>query len=269
MSLRQASFFNQAGISPLSSSDPFGLSEEDELLSISPTVISWSSQSEPQFYDPTMTQVRNGQPTPPPFDEKKLQPEDLYLMTQKPFNSSSQFTHATRRSSISNQFQSRSVDGYSVGSRLRKSASQKNYQHDNEKRQRILHRNRLAASKCRQKKKEHSKQLEERFYKVSTRKTELESEIENLRSELITLKNELLLHASCNDEAIKIHLAQMVRLVTFCDAHHNDLEGSARSPTASASSLQLLSFGFDEPNMGSSTCALTEVDNELDELINV
>lgn len=86
------------------------------------------------------------------------------------------------------------------------------------KRERFLERNRLAASKCRQKKKEHTMQLESKFKEQSDKRDELNAEISALRGQILALKNEVLKHAQCGDEPIKLHLAQMVKQITYRDS---------------------------------------------------
>ncbi|PYI08298.1 hypothetical protein BO78DRAFT_395702 [Aspergillus sclerotiicarbonarius CBS 121057] len=85
------------------------------------------------------------------------------------------------------------------------------HERERRKRERFLERNRVAANKCRKKKKEHAKQLESRCEKVSRENTLLESEVDHLRGEILNLKNELLRHSQCGDDGIKHHLAQMVK----------------------------------------------------------
>ncbi|PYH81210.1 hypothetical protein BO82DRAFT_96500 [Aspergillus uvarum CBS 121591] len=81
---------------------------------------------------------------------------------------------------------------------------------EQQKRERFLERNRVAANKCRRKKKEHTRQLESRCMEVTQANTRLESEVSQLRSQILELKNELLRHSGCDDPAIKAHLARMV-----------------------------------------------------------
>ncbi|KKK14654.1 hypothetical protein P175DRAFT_0495316 [Aspergillus ochraceoroseus IBT 24754] len=79
------------------------------------------------------------------------------------------------------------------------------------KRERHLERNRAAASKSRQKKKRETDQLKNRYQEVSNRKKELEWEVKTLHSKLLTLKDELLEHSYCGDEAIRLYLGQMAK----------------------------------------------------------
>ncbi|KAF4435333.1 Transcription factor atf21 [Fusarium acutatum] len=70
------------------------------------------------------------------------------------------------------------------------------------KRSKFLKRNRIAASKCRQKKKQWMVQLEETKRELEGENTALQNQYTNLMSELTTIKNQLMEHASCNDANI-------------------------------------------------------------------
>jgi hypothetical protein len=126
-------------------------------------------------------------------------------------------------------------------------------QQEKAKREKFLERNRLAASKCRQKKKEHTQLLESRYREQSDKKEQLVSEIARLRSEILGLKNEVLKHAQCGDEPIKLHLAQMVKKITYSDTTAPELTDVADAAASSSEGpmtprpQQALSFGFDDP----------------------
>lgn len=77
-----------------------------------------------------------------------------------------------------------------------------------------LERNRLAASRCRQKKKEGTQRLEMRFREQAQKKRQLEGDITGLRSEVLGLKNEILRHALYDDGRVGRHLAQMMQEIT-------------------------------------------------------
>ena len=77
-----------------------------------------------------------------------------------------------------------------------------------------LERNRLAASRCRQKKKEGTQRLETRFREQAQKKRQLEGDITGLRSELLGLKNEILKHALYDDGRVGRHLARMMQRIT-------------------------------------------------------
>lgn len=85
---------------------------------------------------------------------------------------------------------------------------------DTDKRVKNLERNRAAASKSRQKKKRETDQLQVRFQEVSRRRSSLDSEIKSLHSQLLSLKDQILLHSRCEDEAIRLYLSRMVKQAT-------------------------------------------------------
>lgn len=96
------------------------------------------------------------------------------------------------------------------------------------KRQKFLERNRMAASKCRQKKRERAQLLETRFEEQSERKNQLEGEISDLGCQILDIKNEVLKHAHCGDGHIERHLAQMIEQITCCE------KSNKPKPTATA-----------------------------------
>lgn len=73
---------------------------------------------------------------------------------------------------------------------------------DDSKRNRFLERNRVAASKCRQKKKEWVNDLEETKHDLESRNNSLQMEHNALVLELTRMKNHLMTHANCNDPNI-------------------------------------------------------------------
>ncbi|KAM0340859.1 hypothetical protein ACHAPU_010275 [Fusarium lateritium] len=70
------------------------------------------------------------------------------------------------------------------------------------KRDKFLKRNRIAASKCRQKKKEWVSNLEETRYGLEHENNALHKQYNGLVDELSTIKTQLMQHASCNDANI-------------------------------------------------------------------
>ncbi|OTA94853.1 hypothetical protein M434DRAFT_10373 [Hypoxylon sp. CO27-5] len=70
------------------------------------------------------------------------------------------------------------------------------------KRNRFLERNRAAATKCRQKKKEWVSDLEETRFGLESQHNHLQMEYSNLRNEITQIKSQLMEHASCNDSNI-------------------------------------------------------------------
>jgi hypothetical protein len=248
----------------------------------------------------TTAHVRNGQPTPPLDDNKNnITPPDTFSMAN--FSRNSWDDTPTPPSSDdragnpggSFDFSSPTAGGLPKRRRLRGSHKRSiasttissgadsddlaphhphEQRHERVKREKFLERNRLAASKCRQKKKEHTMKLETRFKEASEKRELLNAEISQLRSEVLGLKNEVLRHAQCGDEPIKLHLAQMVKQIANKDRHDpttvpstvafaaaaaaaagggtvgdgngGTLPDSALSPSSLRDSV---SFGFDDP----------------------
>lgn len=87
-----------------------------------------------------------------------------------------------------------------------------------EKRIKHLERNRAAASKSRQKKKRETDKLQSQFQKVSHKRSSLDCEIKILRRQLLSLKDQILLHARCEDDAIHLYLSRMVKQSTKHDS---------------------------------------------------
>ncbi|KAI9898758.1 hypothetical protein N3K66_007118 [Trichothecium roseum] len=70
------------------------------------------------------------------------------------------------------------------------------------KRTKFLERNRIAASKCRQKKKEWVHELEETKTELEAQHVHLHREYNSLLEEVSNMKNQLMAHAGCNDANI-------------------------------------------------------------------
>jgi cyclic AMP-dependent transcription factor ATF-2 len=73
---------------------------------------------------------------------------------------------------------------------------------DEEKRNQFLERNRIAASKCRQRKKEYVAELEGTKNELEDQNSHLQFEHSSLLEEVSSLKNHLMAHASCHDPNI-------------------------------------------------------------------
>lgn len=236
------------------------ITEDEEQLwglsPISPTMGtgSWDTKADAAFAGSALerdlknAQVRNGQPTPPPYEDQHSRE-----------SSGLEIESASKRR--------RARECKTAAASLSPDLDEESPQQERAKRAKFLERNRLAASKCRQKKKEHTQQLESRYKEQSEKKERLVGEIARLRSEILGLKNEVLKHAQCGDEPIKLHLAQMVKKITDSDgpppvpadpqidiADHIPASPSERAVTPTATTTApaqtgstALSFGFDDP----------------------
>lgn len=103
------------------------------------------------------------------------------------------------------------------------------------KRQEFLARNRLAASKSRQKKKEWTSQLESRCRDLQAERSHLAFFIAGLKEEIILLKTEMLKHSSCNCVGIRNYLAQSANALSPL-VQDSSLTQPIRSPTGEGSS---------------------------------
>ena len=74
------------------------------------------------------------------------------------------------------------------------------------KRSKFLERNRVAASKCRQKKKEWTQNLENRARELQKNNTQLRMVADSCREEVLFLKGELLKHSHCECESIQTYI---------------------------------------------------------------
>ncbi|CAZ83778.1 unnamed protein product [Tuber melanosporum] len=91
------------------------------------------------------------------------------------------------------------------------------------KRQKFLERNRIAASKCRRKKKQWTQNLEDTAREVQATSKHLNGVVAALRDQLLHLKGELLKHNGCSCERIKQYLMNEATRV---------VEGSSASASA-------------------------------------
>ena len=85
---------------------------------------------------------------------------------------------------------------------------------DDVKRSKFLERNRVAASKCRQKKKEWTASLESRVRDLQNCRTQLSVVVDSLKEEVLFLKGELLQHTNCGCTRIREYLSQEVNSMT-------------------------------------------------------
>ncbi|KAJ5244883.1 hypothetical protein N7489_004979 [Penicillium chrysogenum] len=77
----------------------------------------------------------------------------------------------------------------------------------------VRERNRVAANKCRQKKKREQEQIERRLSDENEEKEVLLAQLKCLREEVWNLKNMVFQHAGCEDQQIDLQLTWMTRNV--------------------------------------------------------
>ena len=110
--------------------------------------------------------------------------------------------------------------------------SQVSYDNLSPERAKHLERNRVAANKCRLKKKREHEQIQNTLNNETARHTSLVSELTTLREEIWYLKNQIFDHAKCNDQRINLQLSKMTTQILG----DNDMsQDQCPSPTFSVS----------------------------------
>ena len=123
-------------------------------------------------------------------------------------------------------------------------------------RSKFLERNRIAASKCRQKKKEWTSELDTRVRELQIKKDSLSTLANSLKEEMIYLKGEMLKHSSCNCPQIKTNLQNQIgeiqgwaRRCSHCN-HGDGEKAEHRSSVDAGASSHNSPIAFDD-GMGS------------------
>jgi bZIP transcription factor len=239
---RQTSF----GFSPGTSPAPLGVKSEGSdsffhaqnrnmplagTTFIGPNDFGYQSSSQSNFYQPaspsvtqpsrlyipsTTSKERHGQLTPPsettptkdsPLAEASKEPGI------SPVETRSGPTTRKRRSTQQNQVSEPMPQPATTPRRRKKSTRKQSSATDSAadgdgKRSQFLERNRVAASKCRQKKKEWTSNLEHRARELQASKTHLSLLVSSLREELLYLKGEALRHTTCDCNSVREYLAR-------------------------------------------------------------
>lgn len=266
----------------------FGFSADDEpvwnMSPISPSFANWNTKIDAPFVpaaaldrDFKRTQVRNGQPTPPLDDQQSSLSGDIMAV----FENNNSWDDTPTPPSSGSRARNSSIDiprrrrlrehKPSIASTLSSGGDSEDPGHDQVKREKFLERNRLAASKCRQKKKEHTLMLETQYKEQAEKKARLNNEISQLRGEILGLKNEVLRHAQCGDEPIKLHLAQMVKQIANKDRDEPNGRKKSVSETPPPMPQPPVSFGFDDsvPLDGASSVLQDEIQKESEASITM
>ena len=106
------------------------------------------------------------------------------------------------------------------------------------KRSKFLERNRVAASKCRQKKKEWTQNLENRARELQKDNTQLRMVVESCKQEILFLKGEMLKHGQCECESIQTFIKSGINNVAD-DKYEGDTFKRGTSATESIPSSRL------------------------------
>ncbi|KAI9371832.1 hypothetical protein BJX61DRAFT_543307 [Aspergillus egyptiacus] len=152
--------------------------------------------------------VKYGQVTPP-SDDSPVSTTVQPAVPQSSIEGSE--TLPKRRRGTGGSSQSASVSLASTG---RGSTSAEPSSPGGDKQEKTRARNRLAASKCRQKKKEQNSQLEATYREQREKRERLFSDIDSLKNELVECKSALLAHSNCGHEGIQRYIQDMAKKLT-------------------------------------------------------
>ena len=161
--------------------------------------------------DPANTRAHYGQVTPPDdeTDSKSLLDFPISGQNQRrlqPQEANSPAKKRKRNGSTNNEQAPQTTKRSRKYATRGSSTTEANDKPEDEKRSKFLERNRVAASKCRQKKKEWTQNLENRARELQKNNNLLRMEVESLRQETLFLKGEMLKHSSCDCEQIQIFM---------------------------------------------------------------
>ena len=110
------------------------------------------------------------------------------------------------------------------------------------RRNKFLERNRIAASKCRQKKKEWTQNLEARARELHKENSSLRLLVDSLRDEMLFIKGEMVKHSSCGCEPIQNWLkssANSLAASPVIKAEHSPINSAPGSRRGSVSTVDL------------------------------
>jgi len=142
---------------------------------------------------------------------------------------------------------------------------------ENTKRERFLERNRVAASKCRQKKKEWTNGLEDDERQQKALNTYLRQCVAQMREELLFLKGECLRHSDCECTAIRKHMASTIPMMQPpSQALYNDMAVFSDNKNSPSMSSMYESPRSDEMGKDSRQSSLTDslsVDDDMKDLL--
>lgn len=194
------------------------------------------------YIDPSRARTQYGQTTPP--DDERFDGLDSELLMQEqqedPFyleNPSNAVKH--KRPSSGTESSARfSKRIRKSGGRGSKNADLDPNNPEDARRSKFLERNRVAASKCRQKKKEWTNDLETRARVLQKDNTSLRHMVDSCKEEILFLKGEMLKHNACSNLEIQDYLQRSV------SAYHGSSDGNIKqepsplhtAPTSPASS---------------------------------
>ena len=163
--------------------------------------------------DPSRSRTQYGQTTPPDDEQLHSFESELLLQDQQglTYSGGSSTTDEPHRSPSSNAGQSAALPPKRIrknGGRASKKESLDPNNPEDYRRSKFLERNRVAASKCRQKKKEWTNNLENRARGLQKENNSLHHIVDSCKEEILFLKGEMLKHSNCGCSEIQDYLQQ-------------------------------------------------------------
>ena len=163
--------------------------------------------------DPSRSRAQYGQTTPPDDEQLHSIESELLLQDQQgmAYSDRSSTSDEPHRSPSSNAAQSANLPPKRVrknGGRASKKEVLDPNNPEDYRRSKFLERNRVAASKCRQKKKEWTNNLENRARGLQKENTSLHHLLDSCKEEVLFLKGEMLKHSNCGCSEIQDYLQQ-------------------------------------------------------------
>lgn len=131
------------------------------------------------------------------------------------------------RASTSSKSSAPPTESTSSGKRASRSSRASAGGADASRRDKFLERNRIAASKCRQRKKEWVNGLEEAKNGLESRNSQLQMEYNGLLGEVSRMKNQIMAHASCHDPNIDKWIDNEARRFVQAPGSGSEFPGAA------------------------------------------
>ncbi|KAL9046334.1 MAG: hypothetical protein Q9214_000804 [Letrouitia sp. 1 TL-2023] len=206
------------------------------------------------------SRMQYGQDTPPDNDFPNLfdsidlatsaQPPARVLSKSSPINGMKRKSNSVLSETKPPNKRGRKAGGDSKSGNAVQTSSAKQTNADDSRRSKFLERNRVAASKCREKKKAWTQNLEEKARNLQKENSSLRLMLDSLRDEMIFLKDEMLKHNNCGCERIEAFLQSSIN--SFNRSPLLKLERSlARSPSADCQdSVNVVDSGEPKANDG-------------------
>jgi len=220
--------------------------------------------------DPSRVRTQHGQTTPPDEDtssslEYQLAPQQYGLPSPESSTSSSGTSNGSKRKqSTADTVESSEVSVPTKRVRKNFTRSLKNgggadpNDPEGARRSKFLERNRIAASKCRQKKKEWTQNLETKAREMQRHNNELRLVRDSCKEEILFLKGEMLRHTTCGCSTIQEYLQRGAE--SFADQRDANVKREL-IPIGTAPSSPAMSMSSNRPSGNSVSSSMADQDS--------